>query len=355
MSIAVTDKSAGVRHVTGCVDIRHLDALRTALNEAPEATWDFRDAEDFDSAAALTVWEFWNGTIPEGTLFTRRQQLLFDRLARTPPEHLAQPLTPKPEKATFPLQSLLQTQLGLATTLGTFALDLLYLVRHPQSFPLRDMSAACYRFGVTALPITAVVGFLIGIVLSYLSSLSLRDFGAESFLPMVLGIGILRELGPLLTAIVLAGRSGSSITAGLAAMRLTQELDALAALGVSRSRRLVMPRVIAMMLVTPALTLLTNAAALIGGMISGIVELDLAADAFAYGLQKDVPLIHFQLGLFKSAVFGTAIGLIACYYGLHARANTQSLATHTTNSVVLSISSIIVLDALFAVLFKDWV
>ena len=136
-------------------------------------------------------------------------------------------------------------------------------------------------------------------------------------------------------------------------MRLTQELDALSALGIPHSRRLIFPRVAALALMTPLLTVCTNTAALAGGLLSGWVELDLSTTAFLTGLLNDVPLSDLWIGLFKATVFGATVGIIACYFGMTAKANTESLATNTTRSVVLSISMIVLLDAMFAVLFKD--
>ncbi len=351
LSIEHADGIAGLR---GRLDIQTVPMLNAILAGYPRQPFDLTKAQQLDSAAAMVLWEYWGSSLPPQTRLTEKQRTLFDYIRETPAADLhAFPTTRELRAKRASRSSLFGTAIGLLTTFGRLLLDLGLLLGHPRLWPLREISAACYRSGVTAVPISVIVGFLIGIVLSYLSSLTLRDFGAESFLPLVMGVGILRELGPLLTAIVLAGRSGSSITASLGAMRLTQELDALSVLGISHSRRLVVPRAIALALMTPLLVVCTNIAALAGGMLSGWAELDLSSAAYMAGLRNDVAMVHLTIGLFKSMIFGLTIAVIACYFGLSSRPNSQSLATHTTRSVVLSISAIIVLDAFFAVVFKD--
>ncbi len=347
-------KSDGVAALSGRLDIQTVPALRALLPDLRDLPLDLTQASDLDSAAALVLWEHWGGSLPETVRLTSKQSTIFDYIRATPAASLhAYPTVRELRARRAPQHHWGTVARGLLVTLGQLVLDLVYFAAHPARWPLKETSAACYRSGVTALPITVVVGFLIGIVLSYLSSLTLRDFGAESFLPLVMGVGVLRELGPLLTAIVLAGRSGSAITASLGAMRLTQELDALAVLGISHSRRLVVPRAVALAVMTPLLVVCTNIAALAGGMLSGWAELDLTPAAYLLGLKNDVATVHLIIGVFKSLVFGATIAVVSCYFGLSGRPNTQSLATQTTRSVVLSISAIIVLDAFFAVLFKD--
>ncbi len=149
-------------------------------------------------------------------------------------------------------------------------LDLGYLLHHPRDWPLLEISANLFKVGVKAMPVSALVGFLIGVVLSYLSALQLRTFGADAFIVNILGMGIIRELGPVLVSVLVAGRSGSAMTAQLGVMRVTEEIDALAAMGVSRSLRLVLPKVVALTLAMPLLVLWTSAIALFGGWVSAL-------------------------------------------------------------------------------------
>ena len=241
--------------------------------------------------------------------------------------------------------------LDLVTLLGQLALDLGYLLGHPRDIPKAEISITIYDAGVRALGITALVGFLIGIVLSYLSALQLKTFGAEIYIIDILGLSIIRELGPLLAAILVAGRSGSSMTAQIGIMRVTEELDALSAMGISHSLRLILPKVTALTIVLPLLSAWTSASALIGGMFSAQNTLDISYQQFLVKLPDVVPLLNVFIGLGKSAVFGLLIALIACHFGFRIKPNTESLGSETTNSVVASITVVIMIDAMFAILF----
>jgi phospholipid/cholesterol/gamma-HCH transport system permease protein len=230
-------------------------------------------------------------------------------------------------------------------------LDTSYLLRHPSSIPWTEISITIYESGVRALGITALVGFLIGVVLSYLSALQLKTFGAEVYIIDILGLSIIRELGPLLAAILVAGRSGSAMTAQLGIMRVTEELDALSAMGISNSLRLILPKVIALMIVMPLLGAWTSASALIGGMFSAQNTLDISYQQFFLKLPNVVPLFNVFIGLGKGIVFGIMIALIASHFGFRIKPNTESLGIETTNSVVASITFVIMIDAIFAILF----
>ena len=202
------------------------------------------------------------------------------------------------------------------------------------------------------MPITALVGFLIGVVLAYLLSQQLRQFGADPFIVNILGISLIRELGPVLAAILIAGRSGSAITAQIGVMRVTEELDAMRVLGIAKGFRLVMPRTVAMALAMPLLSVWTTLAALLGGMLAADLAMGLTPAYFITALPKTVQISNLWLALVKSTVFGVLIALIGCHYGLRVKPNTQSLGEGTTASVVTSITVVILVDALFAVLFK---
>ncbi|MGH8727099.1 MAG: MlaE family ABC transporter permease [Burkholderiales bacterium] len=246
-----------------------------------------------------------------------------------------------------------QHLLDVVRLLGQLLLDCAYLATHPARIPWREISANLYKTGAQALGITALVGFLIGVVLAYLLSRQLRAVGADIYIINLLGISIIRELGPVLAAVLVAGRSGSSMTAQLGVMRVTQELDALSVLGISHTLRLVLPKILALTIALPVLILWTDTIALIGGMFAANLQLDLSYATFIEGLPPVVPIANFWLGLAKGAVFGALIGLIACHFGLKVQPNTESLGKGTTSSVVTSITLVIVADAIFAVLFSN--
>jgi phospholipid/cholesterol/gamma-HCH transport system permease protein len=168
----------------------------------------------------------------------------------------------------------------------------------------------------------------------------------------ILGMSIIRELGPLLAAILVAGRSGSAMTASLGVMRVTAELDALAAMGVSLSLRLILPKVVALCIAMPLLVLWTDSIALIGGAMAANLELGISVRQFLLKLPLVVPVMNLYIGLMKGVVFGLFIALIACHFGLRIKPDTESLGHETTNSVVASITLVIVVDAIFAIIFR---
>ncbi len=165
-------------------------------------------------------------------------------------------------------------------------------------------------------------------------------------------MSIIRELGPLLAAILVAGRSGSAMTASLGVMRVTSELDALAAMGISHSLRLILPKVVALSIAMPLLVVWTDMIALVGGAMAAHLELGISLHQFFLKLPSAVPVSNFFIGLGKGAVFGLFIALIACHFGLRIKPDTESLGAETTNSVVASITLVILLDAVFAIVFR---
>ena len=200
---------------------------------------------------------------------------------------------------------------------------------------------------------TALVGFLIGITISYLSALQLKSFGADLFIVNILGISIIRELGPVLVAVLVAGRSGSAMTAQIGVMRVTEEIDALSTMGVSRSIRVVLPKILGLTVAMPLLVLWTSAVALFGGMVAAMMQLDLSLVYFLENLPRAVPVANLLIGLAKGLVFGYIIALGACHFGLRVKPNTESLSSRTTSSVVTSITMVILVDAVFAVLTRQ--
>jgi len=237
--------------------------------------------------------------------------------------------------------------------LGQLALDLAGMLRRPREFPLREFSAGIFRPGVTGLPVPMLVGFLTAMVLTYLSALQLKRYGADLLVINIVGIGVLRELGPMLASIIAAGRSGSAVTAQLGVMRVTEEIEALSVMGISITARLVLPRVLGLAVALPLVTFCTDIAALAGAMLVAQFSLGISPGAFMQALPRAVDAVNFWIGIGKSAVFGFAVAFVACHYGLRVLPNTDSLAVGVTRSVVASITGVIVLDALFAVLLRN--
>ncbi len=206
--------------------------------------------------------------------------------------------------------------------------------------------------GINALPIVGLLLFLIGLVLAYQGADQLAKVGAERFTINLLGISVLRELGVLITAIIVAGRSGSSFTAQIGTMRVNEEVDAMQTLGLNTVDVLVLPRIIGLMITLPLLTLFADIVAMIGGGVMCYFELGITAPAFLREVQQAVSLNTFLVGMIKAPVFAFVIGLVGCFEGLQVERNAASVGKLTTRSVVESIFLVIVIDAGFSIMFS---
>jgi phospholipid/cholesterol/gamma-HCH transport system permease protein len=323
----------------------------------PGTTWDCLEIVALDSAGAMLLWRAWGRALPEVLLSPPEHLRVFERIGAADRHTTSGALPPSPFEWIIRiggLALLLRQQVAdFVSLIGQIALDVLHIVRYPADLPRREVSANLFKGGVRAMPVTALVGFLIGIVLSYLSALQLKQFGADIFIVNILGMGIVRELGPVLVAVLVAGRSGSAMTAQLGVMRVTEEIDALATMGVSRSLRLVFPKVAALALAMPLLVLWTTAIALVGGMVAANMQLDIGYGFFFHALPKAVPVANLWIGLAKGVVFGIFVALVACHFGLRVRPNTESLSANTTASVVTAITVVILLDAVFAIFTRE--
>jgi phospholipid/cholesterol/gamma-HCH transport system permease protein len=325
-------------------------------SEASQTKWDLRQIDQLDHVGAQVLWMHWGRQWPAVVQVNDRQRRILDTVARfsvSPPLRIQPGWRTRFENLGAWLLRGADHALGLTRLMGQLLLDLLRLLRRPQDGPWRDVSGHLFRIGATALPITALVGFLIGVVLAYLISRQLLQFGADAFVVNILGVSLVRELGPLLAAILIAGRSGSSITAQIGVMRVTEELDAMRVLGIARGFRLVLPRALALALVMPLISIWTTAWSLLGGMLTADLSMNVSLAFFANALPGAVEASNLVLATGKSAVFGLLIALIACHYGLRVKPNTESLGQGTTASVVTSITVVILVDALFAVLFRN--
>jgi phospholipid/cholesterol/gamma-HCH transport system permease protein len=206
--------------------------------------------------------------------------------------------------------------------------------------------------GVDAMPIVGLLAFLIGVVFAYQGADQLRRFGAEIYTVNLLGLGILRELGVLMAAIILAGRSGSAFTAQIGTMKVSEEIDALHVLGLDPIEVLVLPRLVALMITLPLLTFFANVMGLFGGAVMSWIELDLTFPGFLRQLRYFMPGWSFWVGLLKAPFFAAIIALIGCYEGLRTERSAESVGRLTTLSVVESIFIVIVFDAAFSILFS---
>jgi phospholipid/cholesterol/gamma-HCH transport system permease protein len=210
-----------------------------------------------------------------------------------------------------------------------------------------------YDTGITALPIVSLIAFLISVILAYLSAGQLQRFGADIFVVDLITVGVLRELGVLLTAIIIAGRSGSAFAAEIGAMKLNEEVDALTATGVSPIETLVVPRVLGLVIALPLLTFIADLVGLIGGALLCYVLLDMPLQQFITRANEAIGPTTFWVGIIKAPVFAILIAMAGTYRGMQVRGSSRELGRLTTVAVVQSIFLVLLADALFAILFME--
>ncbi|MFZ6723575.1 MlaE family ABC transporter permease [Undibacterium sp. Ji49W] len=344
-----------VHALSGRATMHEISALLNKAAQQKDLHWDLSQISSLDHIGAQMLWRAWGKQRPLQLSMLPAHEGLFLRLEQV--SRISIPGSPKARLTR--IMQLGGQMLGLfnhlysfTALLGQLMLDLWRFVRHPLKGPWKELSANIYRTGAQALGITALVGILIGVVLSYLSAQQLRTFGGDLYIVNILGMSIIRELGPMLAAILVAGRSGSAITAQLGVMRVTEELDAMSVMGIPHGFRLIMPKVLALAIAMPLLVIWTDVMALAGGMISAQALLGMSPEFFIYKLPEAVPLLNYWIGLLKGVSFGMLIALIACHYGLRIEPNTESLGRGTTNSVVVAITVVIIADAIFAIIFS---
>jgi phospholipid/cholesterol/gamma-HCH transport system permease protein len=244
-----------------------------------------------------------------------------------------------------------ELQLALAFT-GDMVLELGGVLRRPRTGNWRDIAPIMNRTGADAVPIVVLINFLIGFAMAFQSAVQLKQFGANIFVANLVGLAITRELGPLMTAIIVSGRSGAAFAAELGTMKVSEEIDALRTMGFGPLRFLVFPRLLALLLVIPVLTLFADLVGIGGGLLVGVLQLDLTITAYINQTVRAVGVWDVFQGVIKSGVFGLAIGLISCHQGLATSGGAEGVGRRTTAAVVTSLLAIIVIDAGFTMLFS---
>ena len=248
-----------------------------------------------------------------------------------------------------------QSLLGAArmlSFLGENALTLLRGFREPRRWRLRHILYNLQTAGFEALPITGMLSFLMGIVIAYQGADQLQRFGANIYVVDLVGLSMVRELSPLLTAIIVAGRSGSAYTAQIGTMKVTEEIDALRTIGIGPPELLVLPKMIALFIALPLLTVYTDATGIFGGMIMARAKLGIGFTTFLDRLDDAITLRSYLIGIGKAPVFAVIIALIGCYQGFRVTGSADSVGRQTTVSVVQSIFLVIVTDAFFSIIFS---
>jgi len=236
--------------------------------------------------------------------------------------------------------------------LGQIVVAAAGVLRSPRSANLRELPATMERSGADAVPVIIVINFLVGVAMAFQSAAQLKQFGANILVADLIGISICRELGPLMTAIVVCGRSGAAFAAELGFMQVNEEIDALRTMGFGPMRYLVLPRVAALIVVVPLLSLLADVAGVLGGLAVGVTTLDLTARAYLNQTMRVVSLWDVSSGIVKSVVFAFAVALIACQQGLATSGGAQGVGRRTTSTVVITMFTLILIDAVLTIFFR---
>lgn len=267
------------------------------------------------------------------------------------------PVPPPPDLLTRLGGQALDTLHGareFAAFTGEMMLGLGDALLHPSRVRWRDTWLYMQRCGRDGLPIVALISFLMGLISAFQASIQLQQFGADIYVANLVGLSITRELGPLMTAIIAAGRSGAAFAAEIGTMKVSEEVDALAAMGLDRTRFLVTPKVLALLLMLPCLTIFADLVGIVGGLVVATGLLELPSEVYFRQMALYMTMWDINSGLIKSAVFALLIAGIGCLRGFQARAGAESVGRITTSAIVTGIFAIIVADALFTLLFHEW-
>ena len=238
--------------------------------------------------------------------------------------------------------------------LGSVILSFIHVCLHPKDLRINDTITYMKKTGVDAIPIVALISFLLGLVMAFMSSLQLQQFGANIYVASLVSIAMVSELGPIMTAIVVAGRSGSAFAAEIGTMKISEEIDALFTMGFNPTIFLAVPRIIACIIVVPILTLFSDLFAISGGLLVGVFMLDLSTTSYINQTMETLTLFEVMWGMGKSFVFAALIAWIGCLRGFQTRGGADSVGNAATSAVVSSIFLIILFDSIFAVLRSFW-
>lgn len=268
-----------------------------------------------------------------------------------------QPLKPLPspgwvEEVGRDTMSQLEEFKGYLAFVGKLSFDGLRVFKNPLRFRWPAIASTINKTGTQALSIIALLSFMIGVVIAYQMGFQLRNYGANVFIVDLLGLSVFREFGPLICAIMVAGRTGSAFTAQLGTMKINQEIDALDTLGITPGEILLLPRFLGLLISLPLLTMWSDIFGILGGMLMANNMLDVSWGDFLIRFQKEIPLRSLWLGLVKAPVFAALIATIGCFQGTEVQGSADSVGVRTTRSVVLSIFFIIITDALFSILYS---
>ncbi len=368
MSTARSDPDNKSRaRIVGPVTLTTLGQQRTFLDgQAGAMSLDFSGVTQLDTAGAWAIASFQAAEKAKGREVrienaTEAQTLLLQTVVEAMP-------SPRKRRRRLPHheagdllfdvgKSVSVFAVGLGHTIGFLGLVLTRLATtalHPSRLRFTALAHHMQQAGLNAVPIVGLMGFLIGIVLAFQGASQLEQFGAEIYVVDLISISMLRELGILLTAIIVAGRSASAFTAAIGSMKMREEIDAMRVLGLDPIELLVLPRVLALLFMLPILGFVANMAGLLGGALMAWIDLGISPAMFRTQLAANTAVSHALVGLSKAPIFAMIIGLVGCYQGLQVEGNTDSLGSRTSRSVVVAIFLVIVVDAVASIFFSIW-
>jgi len=340
--------------------LKYVSKIRKMLNRLSvdrKVIWDLSSVSAFDSAGVLLFIEYCEAfkkrSGVEVTGYTASQKEMYDLIR----EHTVNEIPPRKTgffeelgKETF---DALRDVKDFIAFFGQLSATFFHAFFNPKNIRIKEMVYHIHHSGFNALMIIGLTSFLVGMVIAYQGAVQLAKFGADIFIVDTVGISIVRELGPMITAIVIAGRSGSAYTAEIGAMKITEEISAMRTMGFDPYNFLVLPRIFALMIALPLLIFFSDLMGIFGGMVASDMQLNISFTQFLDRLYEVLEVKHYILGMIKGPVFAFIIAAIGCFRGFQVSDNTESLGLHTTASVVNSIFLVIAFDALFSVIYTE--
>jgi len=338
-------------------NVQHIEKELSNIPSDRKITCNLSGVEDFDSAGVLLFIEYLKHfkaqTEVEIVEYTKSQKDMYDLLLKTTSTYERPKRKSTLEKIGEQTVEILSDIKDFVTFTGHLFYAFFHTLRRPQDIRIKETVYHIHQSGFNALIIIALTSFLVGMVISYQGSVQLAKFGADMFIVDTVAISITRELGPMITAIVIAGRSGSAYTAEIGAMKITEEVSAMRTMGFDPYTFLVLPRVIALMIALPLLIFFADIIGILGGMTAASMQLGISMSQFIDRLYEVLEVKHYLLGMIKGPVFAFIIAAVGCFRGFQVSDNTESIGLHTTASVVNSIFLVIAFDALFSVIYTE--
>jgi phospholipid/cholesterol/gamma-HCH transport system permease protein len=354
------DRDQLVLKAQGEWTLQTVPQIEEALRHLPSAkklVWDLSGITDFDSSGVLLFIEylkrFEKRMQVEVLNYSPSQKEMYDLLREYMVEDIPQRKMGFLSEIGKSSVELLHDIKDFITFLGHLFAIAFYAFTHPKTLRYKETVYHIHQSGFNALVIIGMTSFLVGMVIAYQGAVELARFGADIFIVDTVGISIVRELGPMITAIVIAGRSGSAYTAEIGAMKITEEIAAMRTMGFDPYNFLVLPRIFALMIALPLLIFFSDIVGIFGGMVASEMVTGISYDQFVSRLYEVLEVKHYILGMIKGPVFAFVIAAIGCFRGFQVSDNTESIGLHTTASVVNSIFMVIAFDALFSVIYTE--